>query len=443
VMDVVRRDFGGFSGGIYAKGAYDMLARSLLLMSDNLFDVIDVSLTSAVPSGGFGIAEDFTFTVEAFKEYLSHLTGDGVISLNAYLIPPPRTELRLLATAVAALEEMGMRDAGRHIVAIRSWGSINILIKRGVFSSGELSLLKQFADKKNFDTVYYPGIRQEETNKHIESSYDYYSAFRSIIDPAARTDFIGDYIFDIKPVRDNSPFFHYLLRLDRLEETIVTMGGKWQFIIEDGYLLPVVFVQVMIMSLIIILIPAVKRPVKRGPLSLFVYFGLLGVGFMFVEVPLIQAMILPLGNPSYAMAAVLASVLIWSGTGGLLSLRYPVLSRPGILAIIAGMAMFSGFYLPYLAAKMAAFPLVTKLVFSFMVMMPVALFMGIPFPMGIRLAGQRYPGMIPWAWAVNGCLSVMSPVLAAMLVLQWGFRVVFLAGALMYLMAFALMKRMA
>jgi hypothetical protein len=441
VMNVVREDFSGFSGGIYEKGAYDMLARSRLLMSNNLFDVVDVSLTAAVPSGGFGISENYTLTVEALEQYLAHLSPSGVVSLSAYLVPPPRTELRLLATAVAAMVEMGITDVGGHIAAIRSWGSINILIKREEFSSRELNLLRRFADERNFDTIYYPGIREGGTNRYVVLAEDeYFRAFRGIIDPHTRAEFIRDYLFDIRPVHDDGPFFHYFLKLDRLTEIINTMGGKWQFIVEEGYLLPVVLLQVMVLSLIILLIPAVKRPARRGPASLFIYFGLLGMGFMFVEVPLIQAMILPLGNPSYAMAAVLASVLIWSGTGGLLSLRYPILSRPRTLALIAVIVILSGFYLPFLAGKIAGFPLVTKLVFSFMVMMPVALFMGIPFPMGIRLAGQRYPGMIPWAWAVNGCLSVMSPMLAAILALQWGFRVVFLAGALMYAIAFAVIS---
>jgi hypothetical protein len=442
IVDVIRKDFGEFSGRIYDTGTYKKLARSRLLTTDSEFDIIDLSLLDTMPSGLFGISEAYAFTVEAFKQYITHLSKGGVVSLNMYLIPPSRTELRLLTTSLAALEEIGVPNAEEHIVAIRSWGSITILIKGRAFVPDELNALKDFSKNRNFDLVYYPGIEEEETNIYVKvPENDYYRAFKNVINPRTRARFILDYIFDISPVYDESPVFHHYLRFDKLNETVKVMGGKWQFLVEEGYLLPVVLVQVLVFSLILLLLPALKKSARSRPTYFLVYFALLGLGFMFVEIPLIQGMILPLENPSYAVAAVLASVLIWSGAGSLLSQRHSSLRTPRTVLVVAALVVPYGLFLISAAGKVAAYSLALKFVLAFLLIAPVAILMGIPFPMGMQLLGEKAPGMLPWAWAVNGCFSVMAPILATILALAWSFQVVFLMGALMYAGAFVVIRR--
>ncbi len=439
---VIRNDYNSFSGGIYEKNTHKKLARSALLTSDKKFDIIDISLEGSVPSGLFGMTEDYTFTVEAFRQYLDHLTDNGVLSLNMYLIPPPRTELRLLATGVSALEESGSPAPERHIAAIRSWGSITMLIKKSALDMEELSALRKFAADRNFDLVYYPGIAEAETNIYVRMPDNaYFKAFTGIIDSATRDAFLRDYVFDVSPVRDEIPFFHHYLRLSKLEETMEVMGGKWQFFIDEGYWLPVALAQVLVLSAVLLLLPAFKTRGHARPSLMLLYFAFLGLGFMFVEVPLIQGMMLPLENPSYAVAVVLASVLVCSGTGSILSQRFPSLRAPRTVFALALLIIPYGFALPSLAAVVAAFPLKTKFVLSFLLVAPTGALMGIPFPMGIRLLGEKNPGLIPWAWAVNGCFSVLGPVLATMLALGFGFKVVFIAGALMYSGAFVVIRR--
>jgi hypothetical protein len=72
--------------------------------------------------------------------------------------------------------------------------------------------------------------------------------------------------------------------------------------------------------------------------------------------------------------------------------------------------------------------------------MPLGIFMGMPFPSGLRLIGERNEGLIPWAWAINGCLSVIAPILTIMAAMAAGFRVVLWIGASAYLIAFMMMK---
>jgi hypothetical protein len=395
-----------------------------------------------VPSGLFGISEDYAFTVEAFKQYLTHLSSDGVVSLNMFIIPPPRTELRLLATGIAALEELGATEPGENVAAIRSWGSITMLIKKNPITEDEINSIKKFSRNKNFDLLYYPGIKESESNIYVRMpDNDYFRAFQSLIALDKRATFIKDYIFDVAPVTDERPFFNHYLRAGKVKETLEVMGGKWQYFIEEGYLLPVVLVQVILLSLILLVLPSLKRKERARPSSVLMYFALLGLGFMFVEVPLIQGMILPLENPSYAVAVVLASVLICSGAGSLLSQRYASLRTPLTVIVLAILIVPYGLLLTVLAGKVAAYPLEAKFALSFLLVAPAAALMGIPFPMGMRLLGEKSPGLIPWAWAVNGCFSVLAPVLATMLALAFGFKVVFLLGALMYAGAFAVIRK--
>jgi hypothetical protein len=263
---------------------------------------------------------------------------------------------------------------------------------------------------------------------------------------------VDGYIFDIGPVYDDRPFFHYFLKLANIAEIYRTMGGKWQFFLEEGYILPAVFVQVALISLFLVLLPATKKngDPGRGPLrhaaqgkaprAFLPYFAVLGLGFMFVEIALIQKTIPPLENPSYAVAVVLASLLISSGAGSLLSYRLPRLTTPCVpLAISFLIVAYSGL-LPAASAFIAPHGLPVKVVLIFLLLTPLGLFMGIPFPTGLKLLGERDASLIPWAWAINGCLSVLAPLLTIMAAIGVGFKGVLLIGALAYFLAFLNLK---
>jgi hypothetical protein len=173
------------------------------------------------------------------------------------------------------------------------------------------------------------------------------------------------------------------------------------------------------------------------------YFALLGLAYLFVEVALIQKFILPLENPPVAVAAVLATLLIASGGGSLLSQRYPRLARPGVILLLAFLVALLALLLPHIFARTAPWPLLPRGIFLCLLLALTGALMGIPFPTGLRLLGQRAPELIPWAWTVNGVFSVLAPLLAVMLALVAGFHGVLLCGAGAYLLAFLLIRRFA
>lgn len=455
LIKVINKDFSEFSGGIYSANTMAGIGRAWLKNIGEEFDIIDIPLTGASPSGTFGISEDYRFTVEAFKEYINHLKNDGILSINLFILPPPRTELRILNTAVTAMEELGIKDAEKHVAAIRSWGTVCILIKKSVFSSDEIEIIKKFSENLWFDLVYYPGIGEDETNIYVKMpSNDYFHSFTNILYHDKRMEFIDSYIFDIRPVRDDKPFFNYYLKLKNIREIYSIMGRKWQFFIEEGYILPVAFIQVFFLSLILIFLPAFSRnktintPFSKGETVgfgrrkwLFLpYFAFLGTGFMFVEVSMVHKMIMPLENPSYALATVLTSVLISSGTGSFLSYKFQYLRSHFTPLLISFFVIIYSIFLSGVSDMISQHSIFVRIFLVCLILSPPGLLMGIPFPLGIKILSEKNELLIPWAWAINGCFSVLAPILTIMIAMAFGFKTVFWLGAFSYLMAFIFLR---
>jgi hypothetical protein len=442
VIEAVKT-FEGFSTDIYEDNTWTGLGRSRLFPGDKKFDLIDIWIMGSAPTGSFGFSEDHRFTVEAFEEYLRHLKDSGSISLSLFIVPPPRMELRLLSTLAAAAERQGIKDFGRHFAALRSWGTITMVFKKSVLTGEDAAAIREFSQERRFDPVYYPGIKETEANVFIEMQTNaYFEAFRSLVEPATRQSFIDGYLFDIEPVHDSAPFFHYYLKLGNIGEIYSLMGNKWHYFVREGYLLPLILLQVIFLGSLLVFLPAIRhrslnrRETVSGSALFLFYFALLGLGFMFIELSFIQKMILPLENPSYAAAAVLASMLVSSGIGSLLSARFHKLRTPRVLVFLAIILLLYSLLPDQIMKFMYSYSLALKISLVFFVLMPAGMLMGIPFPMGLTLLGRKKPALIPWAWAVNGCLSVISPVLAVIIAISAGFDIIVLMGALVYLSAF-------
>ncbi len=424
------------------------LGRTWLSASARMFDVIDLSFMGSLPGASFGFAEDYRFTVEAFRIYLDHLKPGGFLSLNLYIVPPPRTELRLLATLAEAAERSGFPDVPSRIAAIRSWDTLTVLYKNGDLTDGDLDLIRRFCRERRFDTVYFPGITSSESNIFVKMrGNEYFEAFQRLILPAARQQFLENSLFDVRPVHDDGPFFHYYLKIGNIGDIYRVMGGKWQYFFEEGYLLPVLFGQVLVISVILIVLPlfAGRRPVPpnagQGTLRALSYFAAIGLAFLFVEIVIIQKMVLVLEHPAYAAGTVIASVLAGSGAGSYASQRLEWLRRPRTLLITGGLCALTSVALPVLDPLLVVVSLPIRIFTVFLLFLFLGFFMGIPLPLGIALLHKSDPELVPWAWAVNGCFSVLSPILAVMLALAVGYSLVILMGAGLYVAGYLCIRQ--
>lgn len=314
---------------------------------------------------------------------------------------------------------------------------MTLLVKKEPFSSGEVEAVRSFCRSRRFDLVHVPGISEAESNVFtIMPTNEYYAAFQNILSKGTMMPFLEQYLFDVQPVTDDRPFFHHYLKLKNIMDTYRVVGGKWQYFVQEGYILPAVFLQVLVLGTMIIVLPVFRRKragrqENRGAM-LLPYFGLLGIGYLFVEIVLIQRLILPLGNPSSAVATVIAALLTSSGAGSLLSSRIPAPRHPFVPALAAVLVLVYSLLLPPLSQWLAvlSFPARTAATFAFLI--PLGLIMGMPFPFGLRALAEKDTDLIPWAWAINGSLSVLAPSLASMIALSSGFSFVLWLGALAY-----------
>ena len=423
------------------------LGRAWLDTSLRTFDIIDLSFLGSFPAASFGFAEDYRFTVEAFRIYLAHLRQAAFLSLNLYIIPPPRTELRLMATLIAAAKASGIKDASSRIAVIRSWGTVTLLYKNGPLTGRDIGRIRSFCREMRFDTVYYPGIGPGESNVYVRMpDNEYSSAFKRLLDPSQEQEFMRGSLFDIRPVSDDKPFFHYYLRSGNIREIYRVMEGKWQFFFEEGYLLPVLLAQVLAISILLIVLPLVTtaRPAlllaARGAAAALAYFAVIGLAFLFLETVLIQKMVLVLEHPAYSAGTIIASLLAGAGAGSYASQRLESLRRPPVLLVTACLGAAYGLLLPVIPSLLGGLALPFRIALSFLLFSPLGMCMGIPLPLGMSYLQANAPALIPWAWAVNGCFSVLSPVFAVMIALSTGYNAVILCGSGLYAIGFVLIR---
>ncbi len=442
VLHAMKGFLGGFSGYLYENYATPVQeqARSFLLRTPMSFDVIQLPLTDsagAVSSGLYGLSEDYTLTVEAFKTYLGALKPEGTLTVTQYLLPPPRHEIRLAGLACAALEAMGITHPERHLGAIRSWGAFTLVVKRSPFEPEDIHRMKAFCRGRRFDLVYYPNMPRAEANRYNRfPSPLYYDMIQKVLDPHEREAFYKAYLFDVGPVTDDRPFFYHNFRMDKVVPLYRAVGKKWQLFLEGGYLVHLIFFQALLISVVLIALPLKKTGLGSSSWFLL-YFGLIGIAFMLTEICLIQRFILFLARPAYAFSVVLFSVLLASGLGSYYSKKF--LQKPATLVITPVLILAYAVCLDRLLSLAIGWPPWMRYGASFFLILPLGFTMGMFFPVGIRTLSRCFDGAIPWAWSVNGCASVAGAVLAAVLAVSHGFTTVLCAAALAYSLALGIL----
>ncbi|HQE92681.1 MAG TPA: hypothetical protein PLH19_00695 [Anaerolineae bacterium] len=410
-------------------------ARSFIRRTSSRYDVISLALTTPyhpIRSGAYSLAEDYQYTVEAFRDALHVLAPGGVFVVTRWLQTPPSESLRAFALAVTAVEQTGGNPA-QQIVAFRGYATMTLLVKTAPFTSEELSHIRRFAAGNAFDMVYAPDIRPEEVNRYnVLAEPLYYQTFTALLNAGDRAAWYAAYPFDVTPPTDAHPFFGHFFKGSQARQVLAEWGTTWQPFGGAGYfVLAALLILASVAAMGVILLPVLVTRRHTGNVSTLMYFGLLGLGFMLVEVPLMQRFILFLGHPAYAMTTVLFALLFFSGIGSALAGRFSVRVTLGLLV---GLIVAYAVGLPALFAWALALPLGGRMIVTVAALAPGGVLMGMPFPQGLRRLGElpTRATTLPWAWGVNGALSVVASVLAAMLALSFGFDEVLIGGALCY-----------
>jgi hypothetical protein len=235
------------------------------------------------------------------------------------------------------------------------------------------------------------------------------------------------------PPTDDRPFFFHFFKWEQTPQVLQLIGKLWQPFGGSGYLILLALLGVSVVAsggLILLPLARMGSGRKTGELTPLVYFACLGIGFLFVEIPLIQRLVLFLDRPVYAFAVVLFTLLMASGVGSLLSPRLPLRA---VLVLLFIVILSYPFLLPFASQMFLISPFVARVLVALLLLAPMGFLMGIPFPQG--LVRLKTPGLVPLAWGINGCASVISSILATTGALTWGFSAVLVAGAVAYALA--------
>ncbi len=413
--------------------------RTYVERTTDTFDVIDLALTAPyrpVASGAYSLAEDYRLTVDAFEAYFDRLGPDGIFTATRWVQTPPSEETRLLATAAEALRRMDV-DPGGSVVMLRGYSTAVLLVRPEGFTSAELDQVAAFAEEERFDVVAAPGADPAAANRFNVVPDEQYSVLASALLAAADPEPIyASYDFDITPPTDDHPFFGHYFTWSQAGTVRASLGRTWQPFGGAGYFVLLALLVISTMAAIVLIVAPLllrretSRSTQRGLRWWTIgYFGLLGIAFLFIEIPLIQQYILLIGQPATAFAVVVFAILVASGVGSAWSRRIPW--RPGAIALTLAAAVYP-FLVGWLLPVALPAPLAVRITAAALMVAPLGFLMGIMFPWGVAHLESRGRGLVPWAWGINGTVSVISAAAAAVLALTFGFSAVVRLGAVAY-----------
>ena len=420
--------------------------RSFVRSSTDKYQVLQATLVdtwASTAAGAFALSENNLYTSDAFFDYLSHLTDDGLLAFTRWGFEPPRESLRLVSLAMDALARLGEPNAAAHIIAVRDdatkingWGAQDtVLISRKPFTAADLENARRLAAESHMQIVYLPGepaahliqrVRpvagQRPSGRLLEQlRVRCFSGRRRppvllLHRPASRP-------MEFRPERRNQESADY--KINRAVPLLFGLMGLS------------IVVTAMILLLPRLLLGS-RLPKQKGVMTFLWYFLCLGAGYILVQVALIQKFVLLLGHPTYALTVIVFSMLVASGIGSYLSGRLVGGDDVRLVRVLSAVAVLVGtlaFISTPLVAAAAGWPLQAKIALTTLAVAPAAFLMGMPFPSGLRRLEKRHAPSVRWAWSLNAAASVLGSASAIFLAIYIGLRATLLVGAALYLCA--------
>jgi hypothetical protein len=423
--------------------------RSWFARTQEKFDLIEMSMVdtfAATGVGAFSLSENGLYTIEGWKVFLSALNPDGLFTVSRWHSPTATVEIgRVASLAVAALSELGVENPRDHMYIASVGNLATVIVSRQPFATADLQALNEATEKMRFNVLAEPArpIADPVLADLLEA--------RNLEDLNERA---VRYYLDVSPPTDARPFFFNQLRLTHLADiyAMVREGRNANsFVVGAGLVaagnliaigtLLLIVVLSAVVVVFVILLPA-RSSVHTVDRSLApvgsAYFLLIGLGFMFVEIGLIQRISVFLGHPVYALSIGLFSVILSTGLGSLLSERLPPTRSVHFLAwlgMLAAYLLLLPHWLPELTgSSLAAGALPVRALVSVAVVFPAGLLMGFGFPTGMRLVNAINPQPTPWLWGVNGAAGVLAAGLAVACSIGFSVDITIRVGGICYLL---------
>lgn len=441
--------------------------RSWIRSSRDRYDVLQMTLVdtwASTAAGAFALSENNLYTLEAFREYFDHLKPDGFIAITRWEFKQPREALRVLSQAMEALRRMHITDTTRNFIAVAdgpldvTGREVTVLAKKSPFTPQEQAAVRaHLAAHPRLVLLHMPSKPGQ-------------NAFSELIESGDARSFAATYKYNIAPVSDTAPFFFFTFRTGQALRALLDFTGTgadeglsdavdWKNNLGVAVLGMLLLISIAAVLAFLVLPLYLHGSAHRPSVLPLAYFVAIGLGYIAVEIALIQRFVLFLGHPTYALTVVVFLLLLSSGAGSVVSRSW--LSRPWrVRRVLGAITAIVVLYIPVLSfvlGSLVGLPIRAKLVLSAVLLVPLGFLMGMPFPTGLRaLAGspvsaaqEARPAAIAaaggntveWAWAMNAASSVLGSVLAMIVAIHLGLNIVLACAAGAYLLATALTLR--
>ena len=435
-IELIKETYRDFAGGVYQRDDVELVVaegRHFLSRDSQTFDVIQLSgvdTWSALTTGAYALTENFIYTAEAFDQYLAHLKKDGIVNFSRPFLFPPTETLKLVVTAFDALERLNVKDSFKHLVILAekdkpkwqlNWAQT--IVKRSPFTRAEVESLTRWTNSLGFEIIYDPyTLRKGELEALIRAPAE------------KRSQIVAHHPLDIRPATDNKPFFFQFYYWRDLLTDLGARGRLAQLI------LLVSLFQVTLLSGLFILYPLYRKSENvsqpGGRTGIFVYFASLGLGFIIVEIALLQKFMIFLGGPAYSMAITLFTILLSSGIGSFLSRNFskrPFILLATVIPLMVITILVYAFFLDDMIAQLMYLSHFMRGLVTVLIIAPLGLLMGMPFPAGLRYVDSFRTELNPWAWGINAFATVVGSSACILISSSLGLRAALIFGSMIYL----------
>ncbi len=398
-------------------------ARAHLARTRQRFDIIQMSLIdtwAATGAGAFTLSENGLYTREGWRIVLDRLTPRGVFSVSRWFSPSRSSETsRLVSLAVAALHDRHAVSPAQHLVLAASGNVATLLISPTPFDERDRQAIERTIDQYGFRLLLAPWHPGDDARLR---------AIVASATPSALAAAIVDGRYDYSAPTDERPFFFNMLRpASLLDLDAVPQGGVAGGNLRATVTLLVLLALTTLLVGAIVVWPLVRtgRPPGLAPADFglaLAYFGLIGAGFMLVQIPFLQRFSVYLGHPTWTLAVILFGMILFTGVGSALSDRIPAFARwlPLAPVVVAIALVAETALIQRVVDSTAAWSLTGRTTVVLALLAPISILLGLAFPIGMRVVGKASDFATAWLWGVNGACGVLASVSAVAISMWFG-----------------------
>lgn len=420
---------------------FNQEARSWFRQNEQKVDVIQMSLIdtwASTGAGAFALSENGLYTVEAWQIFINDLSDKGVFTVSRWAKDTESEFTRTLSVAMNVLFNLGVKDVRQHIAVIHSRLISTLLVSKSPFTKEQIEAIRKTATDKKFNIVMLP---DQPLPGGTLGAVAQAQSVKELYDIAAKQ------VLDVSPSTDMRPFFFSQARIGNPIKIIkkVVNSSPGNDLVVNGQAKAMLNLYIIVlfsffMAISIIIIPLLKTLDDKR--SAFIkgstlYFFLIGLGFMLIEISFLQALGVFLGHPIYGLSIVLFSLILSAGIGSLISDKVPLstFGRQIIWAVLtSGYGVAVALCMPYFFNMYAESQLLERIVVSVLMILPAGVLMGFGFPTGLMIAERFDRRSTAWLWGINGAAGIFGSTIGIALNIAIGIDKTLIIGSLCYLM---------